>query len=129
MRSVRLSARSIEKMNCLKLTTLALGEGYVAYLPVVDEGIDLILYREKPLELRKVQLKARWTIAKKYLCRDIWIAFPEDENWYMAPHDEMLEIAKKLRFAIGTSCWDKPTGDYHKPRMWPAAGLVDTILS
>jgi hypothetical protein len=34
------------------------------------------LYREQETVLRKVQLKSRWTIDRKYMGRDIWVAFP-----------------------------------------------------
>lgn len=38
-----------------------------------------------------MQLKGRWTIDKKYLGRNIWIAFPDRGEWYVAPHDLMVE--------------------------------------
>ncbi|MHB1220086.1 MAG: hypothetical protein ACYC1L_18020 [Alphaproteobacteria bacterium] len=110
---MKLSTRSIEMRNRLGLINLAFEQGYVAYLPVVDEGIDLILYSEPKRRFIKVQLKGRWTIDKKYIGRNILIAFSEGENWYLAPHDAMVKIAKQLGFARN---WMR-TGNYSKVRM------------
>jgi hypothetical protein len=107
----RLNGRSVEMTNRMNLIKVAFDQGYVAYLPVVDEGIDLILYREQPYDLKMVQLKSRWTIDRKYSDRNIWIAFPEGEaTWYLAPHDEVVELAKTLGFAEGTQSWEKKGG-------------------
>ena len=44
----------------------------------------------------KVQLKGRLTVAKKHEEKELWIAFPEGEHWYVYPHDAIL---RKLRYA------------------------------
>jgi hypothetical protein len=103
-----MNGRAIERRNLLIFTTIAYEEGYGAYLPVVDEGIDLILYRERDGDLKKVQMKGRFTLNAKYQGRDIWIAFPypsepkpsELQVWYLARHDELIEIARELGFGI-----------------------------
>jgi len=69
-----------EAMNRNVVVTLALEQGFNAYLPVYDGGVDFILHKEggrndRP-ETRKVQLKGRLMIAKHYRGRDIWMAFP-----------------------------------------------------
>jgi hypothetical protein len=107
----KLNGRSVEMTNRMNLIKVAFDEGYVAYLPVVDEGIDLILLREQPYDMKLVQLKSRWTIDKKYLGRSIWIAFPDgEESWYLAPHDEVVDLAKELGFADGSRSWDEKGG-------------------
>ncbi len=72
------------------------------FSPVYDDGIDFILCREDgkggPADLRKVQLKSRWTIHKKYLGRDIWVAFPDDDDWYLAPHDDLVTLGDEAGF-------------------------------
>jgi len=104
----KLNGRSVEMTNRMNLIKVAFDRGYVAYLPVVDEGIDLILLREQPYDLKLVQLKSRWTIDKKYMDRNIWIAFPDGEaSWYLAPHDEFVDLAKALGFADGSQSWEK----------------------
>lgn len=106
----KMNGRAIERRNPLIFTTLAYEHGYGAYLPVVDDGIDLILCRESCAgdDLMKVQMKTRWSLNKKYEGRDIWIAFPfppqpklnEPEVWYLAPHDQLVEFARELDFGI-----------------------------
>ena len=61
--------------------SLALEQGFNAFLPVYDGGVDFILYRESDGAIRKVQLKGRWMIDKKYIGRDIWMAFPLGADW------------------------------------------------
>lgn len=46
-------------MNRLQFINLAFTQGYICFLPVVDEGIDLILYCENSRDLWPVQMKSR----------------------------------------------------------------------
>jgi hypothetical protein len=48
-----------EVINRNIVISLALEQGFNAFLPVYDGGVDFILYRESDRELRKVQLKSR----------------------------------------------------------------------
>lgn len=111
----KLSAQVIEVINRQRLIAVAMARGYNAFLPVYDEGIDFILYREAraghPPDLMKVQLKSRWTIQKKYLKRDLWIAFPDGEDWYLAPHDELVALGDDAGFTASKS-WSEH-GSYH----------------
>ena len=77
--------------------------------------MDFILYRESDGQLRKVQLKARWTIERKYIGRDIWIAFPAGEDWYLMPHDQMLAAAE-TDGVTKTASWVE-SGAYSRPRL------------
>jgi hypothetical protein len=109
----------IEVINRQRLIALAMERGYNAFLPVYDDGIDFILCREDgkggSADLMKVQLKSRWTIHKKYFGRDIWIAFPDGDDWYLAPHDELVELADQAGFTASAS-W-KEGGAYHRAPM------------
>lgn len=109
----------IEVINRQRLIALAMERGYNAFLPLYDDGIDFILCREDgkggPADLLKVQLKSRWTIHRKYLGRDIWIAFPDSGDWYLAPHDELVEMADKAGFTSSES-WTE-SGTYHRAPM------------
>ena len=68
-----------------------LGLGYVPCHPALDAGVDTVYYRETDGDIRAVQQKSRVGIWKKYIRRNIWIAFPEGKLWYMYPHDELVE--------------------------------------
>jgi len=106
---IALSSDAIEVVNRNALVTVALGQGYNAFLPVYDNGIDLILHNEASGDTKLVQLKGRWTIDKKYLGRNIWIAFQDCGDWYVAPHDEMVEHGSRH---TSTASWAK--GVYSK---------------
>jgi hypothetical protein len=56
-----------EVINRNVVVSLALEQGFNAFLPVYDGGIDFILYREADNVTRKVQLKSRWMIDQKYV--------------------------------------------------------------
>ena len=98
-----------------QLTNRLLPLGYNVFLPVFDGGIDLIAHRESDTTLYLVQLKSRWTIDRKYGGRSITVAFPDNDAWYLAPHDEMTSIAERLGYTATVS-W-RERGQYHMRRM------------
>lgn len=103
-----------EVINRNAVISLALDQGFNAFLPVYDGGVDFILYRESDSMLRKVQLKGRWIIDRKYLGRDIWMAFPMAGEWYLMPHDEMVAQAE-IEGVTKTASWIEG-GAYSKPK-------------
>ena len=107
-----------EAINRNTVVSLALAQGFNAFLPAYDGGVDFILYRESDGLLRKVQLKSRWTINRKYEGRDIWIAFPIAGDWYLMPHDEM--VTKAERGVVESLSWTKE-GGYSRPKLSAAA--------
>jgi hypothetical protein len=110
-----------EVINRHVVVSLALEQGFNAFLPVYDGGVDFILYREDDQQVRKVQLKGRWTIDKKYVGRDIWMAFPIDGQWHLMPHDLMLEHAEADGKTLKSASWIDG-GAYSKPR--PSAATI-----
>ncbi|WP_425230803.1 hypothetical protein [Sphingomonas sp.] len=103
-----------EVVNRNALVTLALEHGFNAFLPVYDGGVDFILYHEGDGIVRKVQLKGRWYIDRKYEGRDIWIAFHVEGDWYLAPHDELVTMGERYGFTA-TSSW-REGGAYSCPK-------------
>jgi hypothetical protein len=95
--------------------SLALEQGFNAFLPVYYGGVDFILYREVDNLVRKVQLKGRLMIDRKYEGRDIWMAFPIEQTWYLMPHDKIIEIAALEGSALSSSSWIDG-GAYSWPR-------------
>ncbi len=112
-----------EVINRNALVSLALESGYIAYLPVYDGGVDFILYREEDGDLRKVQLKGRWYIDRKYVERDIWIAFHDRGCWYLAPHDELVKLGEQFGFTQTRSWID--VGAYSCPT--PSRAMVEAL--
>ena len=109
-----------EVINRNTVVSLALEQGFNAFLPVYDGGVDFILYRESDGLVRKVQLKSRWMIDRKYTGRDIWIAFPIASDWYLMRHDEMLASAE-ADGVTRTASW-KEAGAYSRRKL--SAALV-----
>ena len=103
-----------EVINRNTVVSLALAQDFNAFLPVYDGGVDFILYRESDGLVRKVQLKGRWMIDRKYVGRDIWMAFPIGGDWYLMPHDRMVELAEKEGITQTASWIDG--GAYSMPR-------------
>lgn len=111
------------------LSTRLLDLGYNVFLPVFDEGIDLIAHRESDGDLKLIQQKGRWSILRKYEGRNIWIAFPNAGNWYLVPHDEMLGWSEIAHYLTTPSWLEK--GAYHSgtPSRAVLARCADYILS
>jgi hypothetical protein len=101
----RYRAQIREVINRNVVVSLALEQGFNAFLPVYDGGVDFILYREADGVLRKVQLKGRWTIDRKYVGPDIWVAFPIRDDWHLMPHDLMLEHAEANGKTLKSASW------------------------
>lgn len=103
-----------EVINRNTVVSLALDQGFNAFLPVYDGGVDFILYRESDGLVLKIQLKGRWMIDRKYFGRDIWMAFPIAGDWYVMPHDTMVALAE-AEGVTKTASWIDG-GAYSKPR-------------
>ena len=103
-----------EVINRNIVASLALEQGFNVFLPVYDGGVDFILHHEGDGRLRRVQLKGRWTIDRKYIGRDIWIAFPAAGDWYLVPHDEMVRTAGSG--VLESASWTGP-GIYSRPQL------------
>jgi hypothetical protein len=95
-----------------RISPIFLDDGFIPFLPEFDTGIDLIIYRERDDLTIKLQMKSRWTINRKYLGRNLAIAFPSEGGFYLAPHDVLLEFARDNTNYLKTQSW-LVTGQYH----------------
>ena len=86
-------SRVTEMANRNRLAEVLMQDGWGVFVPLIDDGIDLIAYREDTREFRLIQQKARWTIDRKYIGRGLWVAFPDNEHWYLVPHDRLADTA------------------------------------
>ena len=77
--------------------------------------IDLIAHREADDDLKLIQQKARWTIARKYVGRKIWIAFRDRGEWFLAPHDVLVGFGEAAGYTATPSWIEK--GLYHMAAM------------
>ena len=105
------AGRVKEFANRNRLSELLLQHGFGVFVPLIDTGIDMIAHNETSGEVRLIQQKSRWTVDRKYLGRNLWIAFPDEIQWYLVPHDHLVETAHK-GMAQTVSWLDK--GTYHR---------------
>jgi hypothetical protein len=57
------------------------------------------------VDILKIQLKGRMTIDKKYLNKDIYMAFPLNGDFYLVPHDELVNLAGESTSWLESSSW------------------------
>ena len=87
------------------------------------EGADFISINKD--EMIKVQLKGRFTIDKKYIGKDIFISFLEDEKVKIYKHDDALEvIPENVKFS---KSWSQ-TGNYNWPKTPDFFNEIITVL-
>lgn len=107
-----LNARQKENYNYQKLSALLADYGFVTMRLSDDwKGADLIAQHVDGDTFLKIQLKSRLTFCEKYKGRGLYIAFRRLNDWYLYPHDEILEkVDAVVKFRI-TPSW-KTGGDY-----------------
>jgi hypothetical protein len=86
-----LNARQKESYNFQKVSGVLADFGFVTIRLSDDwKGADFLAQHVAGETLR-IQLKGRLTFQKKHQDKDLWICFREDEQWFLYPHDELLE--------------------------------------
>ena len=86
-----LNSKQKENYNYHKVASALAEYGYDSMRLSNDwEGADFISVKGD--DMIKVQLKGRFTIDKKYIAKDIHIAFIEDDVIKMYKHDEAVDI-------------------------------------
>ncbi|GAC1370645.1 MAG: hypothetical protein NVS3B3_03560 [Aquirhabdus sp.] len=78
-------------------------------------------------EFFKIQLKGRFTVAKKYEGKDLYVAFPVDlqlGKWCIFPHDELIKQLIDARMYLDSKSW-AVGGEYSIPKI--SRGL-ETLL-
>lgn len=85
--------------NCIKLTDDWLGADFLAY------------HKDGASTLR-IQLKSRLTIDKKYIGKELYMAFPINGKWCLIEHDRLIEQVGENTNWLNTKSWVKK-GLYH----------------
>lgn len=87
-----LNSRQKERYNFQKLAGLLADYGFSSIKLDDDwQGADFLAQHIDGFTFIKVQLKGRLTFNKKYIGKNIFIAFPYLGNWYLFDHDELLQ--------------------------------------
>jgi hypothetical protein len=109
-----LNARQKEAFNFQKVSAVLAEYGFITILFSSDwAGADFIA-QHMDGETLKVQLKGRLTFDKKYEKRDLHICFRDGDEWFLYPHDELLEKILTNSNVGGTDSWVNE-GDYSYP--------------
>lgn len=110
----RLKGRQKELFNFQKLAATLADYGFNC-IKLADDwlGADFLAYHSDGTTTLKVQLKSRLTIDKKYIGKDIWIAFPYKDHWYLVKHDRLVEKVRIKTKWLTSSSWTKQEGGYH----------------
>lgn len=117
-----LNSRQQEIYNFQKVAALLADYGFNC-IKLSDDwgGADFLAHHKNGMDTLKVQLKGRVTIGKKYIGKDIYMAFPANGAWYLVHHDTLVELVGGCTNWLNTKSWNKPDGSYH------CVGLGDSL--
>lgn len=106
----KLNARQKENFNFQKISAVLADYGFVT-MRLSDDwaGADFIALHINGDVLR-VQLKSRLAFQEKYRGKGIWIAFGSGEDWFLYPHDELVEKVLAVTTIRTTQSWSDRGG-------------------
>ncbi len=90
------------------------------------QGADFLAYHKDGRNTLKVQLKSRLFIAKSYIGKDIYMAFPVRGAWYLIEHKKLLNIVGETTSWLESSSW-KENGKYSSKS--PNVALLEALRS
>lgn len=101
-----LNAKQKESYNYQKISSVLADYGFIT-IPLANDwnGADFLAI---PIEgdVLKVQLKGRLTFMKKYLDKNLYICFRIEQDWYLYPHDELInELVASGENLFNTDSW------------------------
>lgn len=112
-----LNARQQESYNFHKLSAVLADYGFTSIRLSDDwESADLIAVHIDGTTSLKIQLKGRLSFAKKYLGKQLYIAFPNKGTWYLYPHDEVQKAVFSAKSYGSSRSW-KVGGGYSVGRL------------
>lgn len=102
----KLNSRQKENYNFQKIAAVLADYGFnCMWLNDDWQGADFIACHIDGNSFIKVQLKGRLTIDKKYNGKDIYIAFDENDKWYVYPHDIVCDKLLNLELMSDSRSW------------------------
>ena len=101
-----LSAKQKECYNFQKVASKLAEYGFNCIKLTDDwQGADFLAYHKDGIQTLKVQLKARLTINRNYMCKGLYVTFPAKGKWYLILHDELVAIADQSTNWLKTRSW------------------------
>ena len=113
----QLNAKQKEQYNFHFASQKLMENGYdIVWLSNDWLGADFLAVREE--ETLKIQLKGRFTVDKKYIGKDLWVAFIEDGKIKLYKHDlavSMLtdNVKSSVSWQKGTYTWNVTPKHYY----------------
>jgi frataxin-like iron-binding protein CyaY len=108
-----LNARQKEQYNFQKLAAVLADYGFNCIKLADDwQGADFLAYHINKSTTLRIQLKSRITIHKKYIDKEVWMAFPHDGYWYLIEHDLLVAKAGTCTNWLGSNSWQSESGGY-----------------
>lgn len=99
-----LNSRQRENYNFAKLSAVLIDYGFITLRLSDDwQGADPIAQHLDGKTYLRVQLKGRLSFEKKYSGKDLYIAFCHKNEWYIYPHDEVLNKVLSENTIIGST--------------------------
>lgn len=125
-----LNARQQENYNFQKVAGRLADYGFNCLRLSNDwQGADFIACHLDGETFLKIQLKGRLVIDKKYIGRNIFIAFLHNDNCYVYPHDTFLDgllRLGKLGMRGSSELWDKKgIRSWPQPPSWALELIAD----
>ncbi len=121
-----LNSRQRENYNFHKLAAQLAEYGFNALRLSDDwQGADLIACHIDGNTFLKVQLKGRFGIDKKYLGKDIYVAFRKGDDWYLYPHDELADFVIEAGKITSSISWSEDHAySWPSPPKWALEELA-----
>ncbi len=93
------------------------------------QGADFLAYHKDGEVTHRVQLKSRLTIDKRYMGKNLCVAFPLQQSWCLVEHDHLVELIKHHTPWLQTESW-LVKGCYHTatPSKALAEALKENVL-
>ena len=112
-----LNGRQKENYNFLKVSAILADYGFMTIRLTDDwQSADFIAQHIDGETFLKVQLKSRLSFSKKYCRKDLYVAFCHNGDWYLYPHDKLLDEVLNATGVAGTVSWSK-RGSYSFPSL------------
>ena len=121
-----LNTKQKEIYNFQKLSSVLAEYGFNCIKLHDDwQGADFLAYHKDGNQTLKVQLKGNLTISKKYVGKEIYMAFRVKGTWYLVPHDELVKaVEQNAPSWLKSSSWNQGRG-YGSTH--PSKRLMDSI--
>lgn len=125
-----LNSRQKEIFNFQKVAAILADYGFNCIKLADDwQGADFLAYHIDGNNTLRVQLKGRLSIDRKYVGKDLFMAFPSKGSWYLVEHDKLVSLVSEHANWLNTSSWiDRGIYNSDKPSRQMLKSIEDFKL-